>query len=502
MFESGLTLPVQVMTELLEVWDNVGSKRIPDFITSNMIDKVKAGGPEPEPEPLPEKPPSSPLWDHLIAKKEAESAIAADELPASAPDPLAAATAADTGAEAVEPPMGDADSTPSATSELAGSVEAMPIVQSLHIIEGFVDIDPKSPFALAGPKDLSPFAPAAQRSPFLAVVDDSRSDVGKRLTKTAAEQPPSPSMTTQQAPSPFAAAATAPSPFAAASPFGSPSQAPSPFAAAAGGTAPSPFAASPFATADASQAPSPFATSDASAASPFAASTTPFTGFAMPGADGASPFGLPMADPTAANMPGALQGSMMSDAPGEDKRFTCAHCGRAFKSEIGLASHCETKHGIKYEIKAGDGKENKQGKQSIPDLPAYVPTPVDMSATAPFGSDKQKGEVTEWSDIEMFPHAHAFTNITVIGQVKSITKKTKNALEFSLRVVDDEGVEEVIPVSARGGQCALLQGAAEGTTLLVKGMLRLHPTHDDKQCKYYYDPKVHVDAFAGSLCEL
>ena len=383
-----------------------------------------------------------------------------------------------------------------------------------------------SPFAAAGQAP-SPFAAAGQApSPFAAA--------GQAPSPfAAAGQAPSPFAAAGQAPSPFAAAGQAPSPFAAAgqapSPFAAAGQAPSPFAAA--GQAPSPFAAagqapSPFAAAG--QAPSPFAAAG-QASSPFAAagqaplsfvSASQFSQMA-----GALPKGAfaGVSAPPLQSFAGA--GSMQFGAaytggagsfeemkkqgkeilPGDDKQFTCSHCGKGFKSEMGLSTHCSSKHGVTITLSSRKDSKSKRAEQQLPDLPPYVPSPVDLSATSPFGSHKQRGSAVPWESVALAPHGRSISNITVVGDVVDVQTGyvwETPVVQLSVHVKESESTSEetlVVRCFGAGLTGRLKEAALLNSVVVVNGTVRLNPFYEPSTNRYYCNPVVHVSEPLGAI---
>ncbi len=348
---------------------------------------------------------------------------------------------------------------PGDTEEVASSLEqGKPSAPPLDF-EG-------QPFAYAGSENIDPFHTAAVENPFSTVKPT-------LLQKKPAEQKPAaPPAESAQAPvTPFGqlpafgtSSGQSPSPFAAASPFA----ASSPFAATATGAA-SPFAASPFAA-------SPFA------ASPFASATgSPF---------GASHF--PSAD--AATFPPEAEDSRSTSTSTEiEKKHTCSTCGKAFTSEQGLSMHAKEKHGITIPVVL---KANKKGK--LPDLPAYVPCPVDIGSTQPFGV--QASQIS-WGEVELIPHAQSISNIMLIGEVLEIESVGADTTQLSVLVPGQApGEEETFVVKCVGAEHKqLVQDVRRHSMVHITGTLRLLPLYEQSCNKYYQQPIVRVSPPLGSI---
>jgi uncharacterized C2H2 Zn-finger protein len=360
---------------------------------------------------------------------------------------------------------------------------------------------PVSPFA-AAMQATSPFAAAlgaeAPNSPFgvPAAATTTGSDVASEATSPFAAAMAAAGVS---AASPFGAAVaatTAASPFAvagsAASPFGAPAAATA--AAPAASAAPSPFgAASTAAPAAAVGAPSPF-TSGANGA---AATVAPATGSPlMPGpVDVTALFGSPIATAESAQ-PVAV--------------VTCKACGKEFKTETAMIAHAATKHGLTIAPSAqAPKKSDRRPPGQLPDLPPYIPTPVDLGATAPYGASRGRGNAQSlWSEVELHPHARLVSTATMIGTVSAVERGfvfEAPVLQFTLRIAASASTDEEELVVRCFGQPLIDATAAEvssGASVMVAGVLRLNPSHDAASNRYVANPVIHVSQPTGFVQKL
>ena len=323
------------------------------------------------------------------------------------------------------------------------------------------------------------------------------------------------------------------SPFAAASPFAAPGmQATSPFAAAAAAApfaAPGMQAASPFGSspvAQPAQPASPFANAVSSpelAASPFASPGTAPTApspFTSPG----SPFvAFTPSSPTNpfGGMDLGMMGTSGSSAGGAagvavepPKEYPCVTCGKIFSSEPGLIAHSKAKHNITLEAKE---KPKSKRPVALPDLPPYVPTPVDLTSTVPLGEAAALESVGEWSDIELKPHGLSASNIELIGTARTVVAAFFKRDGAPAEQSDEKVVQLVVHVAATattdeeeimvrcfGGPLRdwVLASVAPGSTVIVKGLLKLNPKFEPLSNKYYFHPAVHVSSATGCVMAL
>lgn len=283
--------------------------------------------------------------------------------------------------------------------------------------------------------------------------------------------------------------------------FAAAAMAASPFAVQPGS---SPFAA-PFAAADLAATSSPAAASVSSSSSSSGPFPTSGGGPFEPTVDLSALFGGPGADP-------------FSVAPQTEAVFTCKVCGKnTFRSEHSMIAHCQSKHGITPEL-SEDGKKreaaaaSKKGPRVLPDLPPYIPSPVDLMATAPYSTTRgangaaSSASTVAWSDVELAPHARIFSSMTLMGQLTSCSVGyigSVSCLQLTVFVAKTESAdEEEICVRCFGAQL-VEQGAAAlevGCSVLVEGQLRMNPSFNQAANKYFANPVV-VVASPGGLVQ-
>ena len=220
-----------------------------------------------------------------------------------------------------------------------------------------------------------------------------------------------------------------------------------------------------------------------------------------------------------------------------EKKYQCTICGKAFKTQLGLTGHFETKHPGQATGVATSGTTTEGGRYAIPinleDIPAYVPTPVDMSKFPGQGAGEidPKGaalaeelrNATVSLEQDVVVHARACTNITLSGvviEMKSGYQGLIPVLQFTLLVEGDVlpqpqgGTEEtkqaeqtVHPpetVVVRVYGSALVKRAQtsirEGNLVLVIGLLKLNPVPLGARC--YHNPYVTVSDGGGTVLAL
>ncbi|CCW63189.1 unnamed protein product [Phytomonas sp. EM1] len=464
-------VPPEVIQEILDVWDKVGVQRLAGkFIHSSMIMKVSATRTE-------EK--SVPLYDFTKSK---------------------------------------ADTSPSQTN-----FETHQIVS-----DSLYQVDFDDAYAMAPSESLSPFNAASCDNP----LNESSSGFHETFR------------TTSKLVDPILAAPAAPpvTTFGQLPMFGQHQQPSIPSNALNGGqqSASSLFVASPFANAAATESPfsgrvvsstmtpvaspsasqmlsspfvsvSPFADGQTEAPPATSSATAVNTGSAVAAA-AASPFatgssvesvGSPfvsngvlnfasMAPPP--NFLGADFAAMSTEAASPVHQ--CDSCGRNFSTHEGLRMHAQAKHGVK--LPRAETNESRK-KKSVAELSAYIPSPVDLSMTSPFGV--QDEPEFNWIETEIIPHAVAVSNITVTGkvlEVKEIDGKRLQITVFVSAETSDEGDKMTIICSDELSKI-YADNIHPDDYLFVCGVLRLTSVHEDLNDKYYSTPVIHVASPAGLI---
>lgn len=470
-------VPGIVMEKMLSVWDDTGVKRMGDqFVHSSMVMRVFAARPSDSAEPL-----------YGVMNPEGENPFEGGPY---APD-------------------------------VAGSITKDEVK--------FYNIGIGDAFALACGESFGPLRPARCPNPFL-----------RKLAKDAAKTAPRVGLAEQQtAPvTPFGqlpmfgqtpSPATAPAPSAAEEPSTTiNSVVSSPFAAGANdspfaGTTDFPFAGqglSPFGSvkepadqaaaepgiaarsAASSEAPaSPFvAASSALPPSPFAAAPSPFT----ESSGAAAPYAARDAAAVASGAEGhdaaffSSSAASSVSAPAEvapAPTHVCTVCKKNFSTYDGLRMHSKAKHGEELP------KGRRNGKREVPDLPAFIPSPVDLTMTSPFGSSAQR---SAWTEVELKPYAQSVSNITVAGRVLDSEVLSDGALLLSLFVRDSaESESEVIPVRCTSAAFRTLgRTLVYGDLVFACGSLRVLPFTDKKTQKRYSSAVVHVGLPTGMIAKL
>lgn len=496
-------VPAAAMEEMLGVWDAVGVRRLAgSFVHSSMVMKVFAARPDAGSEPLYD--PVAPEGDNPFAavadgarQTTTGGASVMDEAyniySIDLNDAFAMATGENYGPFRVarcDNPFGKG-ALPAARTRLtpistpAGTATASPAAAQQGVGEASDEpqtapVTPYGQLPMFG-QQLQP-PPAAVGSPFTG----DAAPVAGGAAAAAAGLVASP-FGSSVADSPFAQHVT--SPFVA-----SPSQLGLDLTAPA--ARPTTAAASPFATAgDYAAAPSPFTSFGADspfaslAASPFAAS--PFTAAGDPSASGYSAAGsFPPYQP----MDGlGLEAVPEQAAAAPPPQHECESCGKTFSSYDGMRMHAKTKHSVELPRQ----RDGKAAQRVVPELPAYIPSPVNLSMTTPFG--KRSNEAS-WAETEIIPHAVSVSNITIAGKVLEVERIDATTEQISVFVAADRK-EDCETVSIRWCH----DGAAERAPLrrndcvFVSGTLRLLPIYEPAVNKYYSTPVVFVSPLTGIL---
>ncbi|CCW70110.1 unnamed protein product [Phytomonas sp. Hart1] len=177
-------------------------------------------------------------------------------------------------------------------------------------------------------------------------------------------------------------------------------------------------------------------------------------------------------------------------------KHKCDSCGRYFSTHEGLRMHAQAKHGVN--LPRIETKENNK-KKSIAELSAYIPSPVDLSMTSPFGVQDQPE--FSWVDTEIIPHAVAVSNITVSGKVLEVNKNDDKMLQIIVLVsseTPDEGDKMTIICSSEISKI-YIETIQPDDYLFVCGVLRLTSIYENLSDKYYSTPVIHVATPAGLI---
>ncbi|KAG5490869.1 hypothetical protein JKF63_00991 [Porcisia hertigi] len=478
-------VPGPVMEKMLSVWDDIGVKQIGDqFVHSSMVMRVFAARPSDSAEPL-----------YGTVNPEGEN------------------------------PFSSRQHAPVAVSSITTNVEdaniysvSMSDAYAMASGESFGPLRPArcpNPFHRKPTKDVARAATrvelvgqqTAPVTPFGQLPVFGQASPASAPTMPCATQDSSTKVNTVVS-SPFATSAND-SPFAGTTDFPFSGQRYSPFASAGklggsapvvpgiGGTSAAPYGAlaSPFAgaggagtdagegpTSPLSAVPSPF-TASPQASSPFAAVDTAAVASGALGSDGAlfAPISVSPARVPAEETP----------AP----THVCTICEKSFSTYDGLRMHSKAKHAKELP------KAPLVEKHEVPDLPAFIPSPVDLTTTSPFGSSSQR---SAWTEVELTPYAQSVSNITVAGRILETETTSDGTLFLSILVPDPAEKEaEVIPVrcssdSLKAGGHALVHG----DHVFACGSLRVFPVTDKKTQRTYCSAVVYVSFPTGIIAKL
>ncbi|KEG13155.1 putative RNA editing complex protein MP63 [Trypanosoma grayi] len=444
-------VPEAAMEELLGVWDKIGLSRLEkNFVHSTMVMKVFAARPDVSEQPLYE--PVTPEGDNPF--------------------------------------------------ENLDQVSAGVVTESYIGDHAFTDLDLKEPFVEAPDYTLNPFRAGKVGNPFTKVSTAQREALRPAQQQLVKEEPVTAPVTSfgqlplfgkQQESNEAITTRTSQQ---GASDVGEVS---SPFSAT--------IADSPFT----GKVASPFASTSETAATPF--ENSPFTAtspFAVPGMqqaasltapDASSPFAQsssipPAAFPMTMGIPNMPANSQQEQCVPEQEH-ECPSCGKKFATFDGAAMHSKAKHGVVLELEKKE--KGKQQGRGIPDLPAYIPSPVDLSSTSPFGTKNPVG--ASWAETELIPHAQCMSNITILGRVLDVTQTMDSISHVTVFVQGERnGEEETVTLHCSGEINRRFKDTLKrNTTVFVSGTLRLHPVYEASNNKYYMSPVVHVALPTGML---
>eukprot|EP00760_Papus_ankaliazontas_P035077 PhM_4_TR760/c0_g1_i1/m.39614 len=226
----------------------------------------------------------------------------------------------------------------------------------------------------------------------------------------------------------------------------------------------------------------------------------------------------PAAPADAGGAVGAADSLMSEIMPTEEKKFHCNICGKAFKTQTGLQGHYEAKHPGQQlgSATASVGEKHVIGV-NLENIPAYVPTPVDLSKIPGQGtSEADTRAVMAAEDIrnnipsldqDIVVHARTFTNITLSGRVVDVAAGfvgSQPVTQFGIVVDGEEGPETVTVRTVGAGVNQRVRAVAvEGSQVLVVGLLKLNPVADTTSAgRYYNNPYVCVTEIAGTVTAL
>ncbi|KPI89397.1 RNA editing comple protein MP63 [Leptomonas seymouri] len=474
-------VPSLVMEKMLSVWDDIGVRRMgSQFVHSSMVMHVFAARPSDHAEPLygavspeGENPfegggSAADSFDYPIGAGEGNVysfnmsdafAMATDEFfgpcrAAKCPNPFRMKSSMGTcriipKAEVVE--QRTAPVTPFGQLPLFG--QSPPDQPPQETAESAAAAAKSSGTLVA-----SPFASSIDNSPFVGTATTSLDD-GGYSPFAPAEETPAPAVPTPEAPAAAAAAAAAPTTIL--SPFLSATDAPS----------------SPFAV-----APSPFATPT------FTAADSEVPGGERAGAT--APFAF-AADAYAAAVPAAAAAA--AEVP---PTHACTICEKTFSTHEGLRMHSRAKHALDI-----PKEKSLPKRRSLPDLPAYIPSPVDLSMTSPFGSSTQ---AMTWSEVELTPYAQSISNITVAGRIVDTASSQDGSMLLTVFVRGSATAsDEMITVRCSAEAIkAVSDPFRRGEYVFACGNLRLLPVVDDATKKMFASPVVYVTSPTGVVAKL
>lgn len=458
-------VPLSVMKEMLSVWDEIGLRRVGNsFVHSTMVMKVFAAKPPSDSEPL-----------YGTIEPEGSN------------------------------PFGQSGDL--SILEPTSTVETQDNIYSLNLSDAF---------ALASGESLGPMRPARCINPLhRKIATENPSTTQRTSPEEQTTAPVTPfgqlpvfgqvfpgeeivkstvsarSMSDENSPvvlSPFSAA-VADSPFAG--------QTDSPFA----GKGFSPFEfdegstnveASDTPSFNASQltAPSPFLPHDAAVPSPFAF-PSPFGSMTSPVVEG----GVLHPNVTSQLPPAEVPTFSMGVDQLETPTFNCTLCERTFSTYEGLRMHSKVKH-----EKSLPRKDVKRPSRSAPELPAYIPSSVDLSTTSPFGVTSNE---SSWTEVELIPYAQSVSNITLAGRVLEVETKDGGWSQLTLYVCGESADEdETVIVRCSPISIAALDGTIRREDYVYAcGTLRLLSVSESSTMKQYLSPIVYVTLPMGMIAK-
>ncbi|KPA81907.1 putative mitochondrial RNA editing comple protein MP63 [Leptomonas pyrrhocoris] len=470
-------VPSLVMEKMLSMWDDIGVKRMGNqFVHSSMVMRVFAARPSDYAEPL-----------YGVVNPEGENPF---ESGGSAVDSSAYPAEADE-RNIFSLSMSDAFVMATAVSFGPCHPAKCPNPFRMKFTREASKVAPKAEVA---DQQTAPVTPFGQ----LPLFGQLRSPMPPQETAEPVAVAPESSATLVSSPfkssidnSPFSGAATTPFSDVGYSPFASAEETPAP-------AAPMPEDAAATAAAAPAAIPSPFLSAANAPSSPFAAAASPFAASPFPAPDAQVPGGgLAGADARFVSTADAYSSTMPAAAATEvPSVHVCSVCEKRFSTHEGLRMHSKAKHSLDL-----PKEKDQRRRKSVPDLPAYIPSPVDLSMTSPFGSSTQ---TTAWSEVELTPCAQSMSNITVAGRIvdSDALQDGSVLLTVFVREFVTGGGEMITVRCSAEAMKAVSSSFRRGEYVFACGSLRLLPVVDETTKKMFASPVVYVTSPTGVVAKL
>lgn len=261
----------------------------------------------------------------------------------------------------------------------------------------------------------------------------------------------------------------------------------SPFARAAA----TPFSSSPF-TSHESPIESSSPTSAQPPSSPFTTAEGTSSPFSSEFSTQSSPF--KPSDAGQEVLPLFTDPSSTMETP--EVGFKCKTCDRIFESFLALRMHSKAKHNISLPASASTSGK----KRDTPDIPAYIPSPVNLSLTSPFKSVCN----ASWPDVDVNIFTQSISNTTLIGCVDEVELLRPGISQIVVSVCNEiEREDDKITVHCFGNFHQLVSETIKRTDkVFVCGSLRLLPVYEQANKKYYSCPVIHVALPTGTIAKI
>lgn len=175
-----------------------------------------------------------------------------------------------------------------------------------------------------------------------------------------------------------------------------------------------------------------------------------------------------------------------------EEPFKCKTCAKNFNSFMALRMHSKAKHAVSIPIPPYLSKRATE-------IPAYIPSPVNLSMTSPFSTVVS---TASWPEAEINVFTHAVSNLTAAGDVCAVEEIGLDASQVILSL-SEGGTRTTLKVQCFGFFHQVVQTTLKkNDKVFVCGSLRLFPLYEPANKKYYSCPIVHVAQPTGTIAKI